>query len=306
MSRWARSPFAAVAILAAAVVLAACSRDPLAPIPPPPSIPPTTATVPIPDLSAIDLKPVPGRTTTTVLLQPGPATLNGAVTSPEGRIPGAVVRIERLVGDGVASVDVVTIEDGTWQLPGVLGGRYRVRAWRAPDLSLTKPEVFFLEGSQTKTLDLKVQKYTGVDVEEGIAPNPPILDQPAGLTIVVVERVVDDQGIVRSAPIARVPVELFGTGQWRVTTANPTITDGNGKARFELTCRAQGKQSLTAQVGDTESFTLELPGCELPPPTTTEPATTSTTDDDGTTSTTGNRLPTSSTTRSSTTTTTSR
>ena len=69
------------------------------------------------------LAPVPGRaTTTTVVIGPGEATLKGTVNAPEGLVPGAIVRAERLVGDAVATADVITNPDGTWAIPAVLGG----------------------------------------------------------------------------------------------------------------------------------------------------------------------------------------
>ena len=39
---------------------------------------------------------------------------------------------------------VPTAVDGTWNLEKVLGGRYRVRAWKAPDL-VSKTEIVFIE-----------------------------------------------------------------------------------------------------------------------------------------------------------------
>src|SRR3954468_15484125 len=88
---------------------------------------PTTA----PDLTGVGLAAVAGRTTTTSIpLGPGGATLNGTVTGPDGPVPSATVHIERLVGDASGSADVATQPDGTWTAPGLLGGRYRVRAWR--------------------------------------------------------------------------------------------------------------------------------------------------------------------------------
>lgn len=254
----------------ASLGLAACADDDTIEIPPPPSLAPSTSTTELPDFGEVGLKPVPGRTTTTIAVGPGAATLNGTVEGPDGAVDGATVRVERLVGDAVAIADTPVLPDGTWSLPAVLGGRYRVRAWRAPDLALTKPEVFFLESKETKTLALRVSRYSGVAVTFDAAPNPPVVGEPAALEIVVSERTVDDQGVVRASPVSRASVELFGTGQWRYPSSNPTITDSLGHARWEIVCRDDGKQALSVLVADSATFPLDLADCvKAPPPTTT-------------------------------------
>src|SRR4051812_7852675 len=71
-------------------------------------VPPVPATVVLetsttaPDLTGVGLAAVAtGRTTTTsIALGPGAAALNGTVVGPDGPVPGAVVHVERLVGDG--------------------------------------------------------------------------------------------------------------------------------------------------------------------------------------------------------------
>lgn len=295
---------APVALSLAAFVLTACVDDDTIDIPPPPSLAPSTSTTAPPDLSGISLSAVPGRTTTTIVMGPGSATLNGTVAGPDGPVAGATVRLERLVGDAVATADVVALADGTWSAPAVLGGRYRVRTWRAPDLALTTPEVFFLEGKETKELNLKVARFTGLGVTFDIAPNPPVVDELASLELVVAERAVDDQGVVRATPVPRASVELFGTGAWRLPSSNPTITDGVGQASWQIVCRDEGKQPLSVLVADSASFTIDVPACVEAPPETT----TTTVDAPRTTTTTGAApaATTTTTTRSSTTSTTRR
>ena len=257
--------FVAVVLCAAALVVSACSRDEIANLKPPPTFADTTTTAAV-DLSQVNLAGVPGRMTTTVQIGPGGATLAGAVIGPEGPVPGAVVHAERLVGDGIAAADVVTQPDGRWVMPGILGGRYRVRAWRAPDLALTNPEVFFLEGAQTKTLDLTVNRFQGVSVSAAIAPSPPIIDEPASLVVQVNERAVDDAGIVRGRPVSGAKAELVGSGDWRVLTANPATTDGAGRVRWQVLCRRAGTQPMSVVVADAQSFPLQLPACTVAPP----------------------------------------
>jgi hypothetical protein len=268
---------AALAVLVVGLV-GACTPGTVKPLPPAPKVALTTTTVAI-DYGAIGLAGVPGRTTTTVAMGPGKATLAGVVNGPDGPVPGAVVHAERIVGDAMASTDLLTQADGTFQIPAVLGGRYRVRAWKpAPDnLALVEPQVFFLEGSENKKLTIGLTRYAGVAVTAAVAPDPPLIDAPTNLVVQVVDQSVDGGGIVRSQPVPGITAELFGSGDWRLTSANPTTTDAAGRARWQLECRRVGQQPLSVVVGDTSTFNLNLSGCTVPPPTgeETDPTATS-------------------------------
>jgi len=290
-----------IAVLVAVAVTAACSNDPFKKLPRPDGdATPTTATTAVAELSKVALAPVPGQTTTTIAMAPGGATLEGTVVGPDGAAGGAVVRVERLVGDGAARTDVPTAPDGTWRLPGIKGGRYRVRAFRVPDLAQARSEVFLLGGEDTRRLDLRVDAYTGLTITKAIAPNPPPVGMPSNLVVRAVRRTVDNDGVARTQPVVGVSVELFGQGSWSLSTPNPTTTDGSGNARFGLTCRQEGSNPLSVLVDGTDTVDLELPSCQRPAPSTT----TSTTDpDDTTTSTTSDEETTTSTTSSTTSTT---
>lgn len=255
-------------VVALALLAGGCQAKAVEPLPPAPKVPETTTTS-ITDYSGVALAGVPGRTTTTVAMGPGRATLEGTVTGPDGPVPGAVVHAERLVGDAAATLDVVTGADGRFVIPKVFGGRYRLRAWKAaPDnLALVEPLVFFLEGSEKKAANLTVNRYQGVSVTAAIAPDPPLIEAPSNLVVQVVDRAVDPGGIVRATPLPNVRAELFGTGDWRVLTPVATGTDGAGRARWTLECRRVGQQPLSVVVGETATFNLNLPGCTVAPPT---------------------------------------
>jgi hypothetical protein len=251
--------------LAAALVMTACTSPKVSPLPPPVSVPDTTTTV-VTDYSAIGLKSVPGRTTTTIAVQPGQATISGTVVGPGGPVVDAIVRAERLVGDGSGSMDIATAGDGTFALAGVRGGRYRIRAWKAaPDnLALVDPQVFFLEGKESKIVNLPLRQYQGASVESDIAPNPPVINDPANLVVQAVDRTVDTNGVVRSQPLAGVRVELFGAGDWKVRSPNPVVADANGRALFTIECRRAGQQPMSVVVGDAATFPLTIPACAVP------------------------------------------
>jgi hypothetical protein len=260
-----------VAALAALVALGACQPRAIEPLPPAPKVPATTTTT-VTDYSGVALAGVGGRTTTTVAMGPGKATLAGVVNGPDGPVEGAVVHAERLVGDASATMDILTGPDGRFEMATVFGGRYRVRAWKqAPDnLALIEPQVFFLEGSEKKQLTLALTRYQGVSATAAIAPDPPLINTSSNLVVLAVNRSVDERGIVRSAPLPSVRAELFGTGDWRVLTPVVTTADEGGRARWTLECRRVGKQPLSVVIGEADAFNLNLPDCTVPPPTAEE------------------------------------
>jgi hypothetical protein len=239
---------------------AACSGDetPKAlPERPPSEAAPSTSEV---DLSTVELARVPGRTTTTVDQGPGNATLAGTVSGPDGVVAGATVRVERLVGDAVISIDVVTDAVGAWRMAAIKGGRYRVRAWRVPDLAQRGVSVFFLGATESRSLPLALARQGGIGISSSIAPNPPTVDEAANLVVLVTQREVDDQGIVRAAPLGGVSAHLAGSGDWTLDGENLAFTDGDGRASWQLTCRSLGSQPLSV-VAAGETFALSIPDC---------------------------------------------
>ena len=251
-----------VALSLLVLLMAACTRGAVDELPAPPTTGPTTSTTARPDLSGVVLADVPGTTTTTVVLTPGEASLQGVVTGPDGLVAGATVLIERLVGDGAGAATLVTGADGKWTAPNILGGRYRVRAWRAPDLALTTPLSFFLENKESRDTDLKVESYSGVVVTSAVAPSPPVVEEPVRVVVRAYTRSVDEQGIVRNQALPSVQLELIGSSQWRVETANPTFADETGRADWILRCENLGSHALAVRVGGGgEAQPLRLPAC---------------------------------------------
>jgi hypothetical protein len=247
----------------------------------------TTTTV---DFSGVSLPSVRGSTTTTTVgLAGGRATLGGTVNGPDGPAGGAVVRVERFVGDRVAASDVPVHLDGTWRAEGILGGRYRVRAWRVPDLAMPEPQIFFLQGTEKKALHLRLEEVGGFKAKASIAPDPPVVDRQAELRVLVTFTEVDANGVVRGQPQAGASATLVGSGRWQVDTVNPVRADASGVARWLLRCRDEGDQPLSVLVDTAQggaSVALELPACVFvrattttaaPPASTTTSSTTTTT-----------------------------
>lgn len=296
-------------VLLTVLALASCTGKDTAtePLPPPPSTRPLPSTTAPPDYTGVTLPVVGGRTTTTtVVLGPGQATVKGTVKAPDGTpIAGVMIRVQRLAGNGVATMDTSTAADGTWSAQNVLGGAYRVRAWRAPDLAVTTPAFFFVGATQTFDVDLKVEKNFGTTPQPAVAPNPPVLGETTNLVLQLSSRSVDAEGVVSGVPMVAAVVELAGGAGWGVGLPNPTVTDSTGRARWELICRGVGVQPLRLTVNGAETFQLALPACAEPPPppssststvpgassSTTKPAATTTTTKPATTTTTRPRKP---------------
>lgn len=239
------------------------------------TVPPTTVTTVRATTTSSTMKPT---TTQTTLLGfgPGDASLVGTVTGPAGPVDGATVHIERLVGKNVATMNVTTGGGGSWQLTSILGGSYRVWAFRAPDFAQSQVESFFMAASDRKSLDLKVPAAGGPRIIATVAPSPPRVDQPATLTIQIGTGRVDDQG--RAVLTPRPGVALLVTpGPGIVLDSTPqSVTDGNGNATWRIRCTAEGAKALTLAI-DNGITTVNLPACGpplAPPPatSTTKPA----------------------------------
>ena len=301
-------PALTVALAVGLLAVAACSGSKERRfIPPPPvSIAKITTSPPGSDYTGVALAPVEGRVPVEkVEVLGGDSILGGVLLGPDGPVGGATVRLERFVGDAVGRLDVVSGPDGTWKAPspprpaapptfdtvpgqvtvppttpppavtkptagaqGILGGRYRVRAWRSPDLALTTPQILFVEAKQNKQLPLQLSRYTGTTVSAVSSPDPPVLEGPLNITAVVTTLTVDGEGVVRSAPAGGVTVTL-NVGPGFDSTGGSAITNGAGRAAFQVRCVALGASQVELIVNEAETFTVPIRPCVLPAPVTT-------------------------------------
>jgi hypothetical protein len=252
------------AIALALVVVAGCADahkyDPL-PVPEASEeTSPTSSTVPT-NLDEIPLEAVGGTTSTTTAIGPGPVTIVGRVDGPDGPVPNARVHLDRIVDGGVASVEVPTGPDGSWNVQHVLGGHYRIRAYQVPSLGMARAEVVFVDSPKAKPVVLTVERYEGTEVDAAIAPSPPPVGSAANLVVRLATRQVQPGGLVRSTPLANESVTLTGSGSWGTDSANPGFTDAAGEATFEVVCGATGPQPLSVQLVTGEVVPLDLPAC---------------------------------------------
>jgi hypothetical protein len=251
---------------------------------------PSTTTTAARDLSGVFLAGVPGTTTTTLPSGRRRATLTGTVAGPDGPIAGAVVRLEWLIADRDVVSDVRTNGEGVWKLTKAPGGRYRVRAWRAPDLADVEPQLVLIRDDEKRQLDFRLRGYGGRSVDTALAPSQPVVGEHVNLVVRLADRRVDDDGVVRARPVTGASVELFGQGSWSLQSPNPATTAGDGTVTFTISCRASGHQPLSVAVNGGDVTNLDVPDCVPRAPDTTTTTTfesTTTTFFDETTSTTG-------------------
>lgn len=271
-----RRPVLLVLSVAVAVFGAACSgSNPVAiPVvePAPSSTTPTTTgaasgTVLTTTSSSSTSTSVRSSTTSTtrvvtapISIGPGEAFIGGSVIGPAGPVDGAIVRIERLVGTAVAMAEVVSSGGGLWRMDAVLGGAYRLRAFRFPDLSQPTPEVFFLAAGERKTVDLRLTRTGEERITAVITPNPPRVNQSAVLTIQVGSSRIDDQGRAVLIPhVGTVLALSVGSGQV-LESSFQVATDTNGTAGWRLRCLVEGLNPITLTIG-TGTTPVALPAC---------------------------------------------
>jgi hypothetical protein len=244
------------------------------------STPPPTAPS---DLTAVSLVGVGGTTTTTPIRSIGTAHLSGTVTTTQGPTPGpvagAIVRLEHLAGPPVTR-DVVAGPDGHYDAPNIAGGRYRVRAFLAPNFAQTDPPVFFLTDGEQRTADLSMENFDGFTVTSAAAPDPPALNQPATLAVRVATRRVDGNGIVRVQAVPNAIVDLTGVTGWSVTGPPSATTNASGDTSFTLVCRTPGTTQVqiavranTADLPHPATMTTSACVDTTPTTTTTSPST---------------------------------
>ena len=258
-------------------LLAACSKDEGKALPAPRPEESTTTTEPI-NLTSVSLEPIASGakgTSTTRPIGGGKASISGRVVDHQGLpVPGAFIRAT-YYGDPnkPEMIEAFSLEDGTYKFEQVLGGRWRVRAWKAPELATLDDAVFFLGYTENRQLDLKVKAATDYVVTSSIAPNPPFIGTEAEIAVLVLSQTVDAEGVVDRSPIGGAAVTLNILGKWILAGEATKATDGNGRAAWTVSCTEAGKQEIIAVVGGRD-WPLSLPICRDPMETSTTTATT--------------------------------
>ncbi len=259
-------------MVTATTVLSSCTAASVPPLPSPPTVAVAPTSTSVPDYSGTSIPKASGSTTTSpVQIRGGGAVLQGRVLLGGAPVGGAGVHIDRFEGAGTSGLDTTTQPDGTYRFDGLLGGRFRIRAYRPPDATMNAAQVFFLNVNETRSIDLNVSSYSGgpANIAAAIAPNPPVLGELANVAVAVTTRGVDSSGVARSIGIPNVWITLVAGSGRSIVPPAAVITDGNGRARFQLRCASLDNQQLTIVLPDGTAEPLNLAACQLPPPTTT-------------------------------------
>jgi hypothetical protein len=258
-------------------LLAGCSKKDGKALPAPNPGSTTTTTEP-PDLTQVPLEPiaVTGKpTSTTRPLGGGKATIAGRVVDTDGApVAGAFVRA-LYYGDPNKPevIEALSLADGTYRFDQVLGGRWRIRAWRTPELATLEDSTFFLGYSENRQVDLKVKAATDYVVTSSLAPNPPFTGSAVELAVLVMSQAVDDEGVIHRTPVGGAAVTLNIIGRWYLGTDATKATEATGRAAWTITCVEEGAQPITAVVGG-KDWPLSIPACLDPASTSTTTATT--------------------------------
>jgi hypothetical protein len=239
--------------------------------PPPSTGPAVTSPLTLPgNLASVQQPPVPGVTTTTLpAIGPGKASITGSVFGPGGPIAGATVEAVRLVGNQLAAVDTTTAPDGSFTIANILGGRYRVRAWHSPDMTMTSPQIFFLDVAQPHSVTLQLTAVSGPDIATSVNPGVLQVGQTANLLVQVTNPAVGPDGVVRDQPLVGTTVSLTNGPAWTVYNGNPQTTGTNGRVLFQISCSQSGDNPLSVSVGSGNPQPVATPACVQPPPPTT-------------------------------------
>jgi len=234
----------------------------------------STPTIPVPpdfeapDTRSVRLLPVVGRERprpandgNTLPVDGGRAILRVQVVEPGGGVvPGASVRFERFVGDQRGWVTVRAGRDGVATFDDALGGRYRVRAWLAPDLASTESQLTFVGESETKELQVQVRLHDAPILQGALMVPQWSVGEVASFEVLLVQEEVDGEGIIRGQPVSSL-VTLAPIAGPRVDGPNPLLTDPvSGRTSFPLVCLVPGTHQVVLS-GYGRSITVILPEC---------------------------------------------
>jgi len=253
-------------------VLAGCSKHEGKALPAPKVGETTTSTEPI-DLTQVSITPIAvvGKpTTTTRPLGGGKASIFGRVLDDSGSpVPQALVRAT-YYGDPSKPevIEALSGDDGTYRFDQVLGGQWRIRAWKAPTLATLEDNTLFLGYTDQRQLDLKVKVATDYVLTSNMAPATPFIGSAVELAVLLLTQSVDQDGAIHRTPVGGAGVTLNITGKWSLSGDATQGTDSSGRAAWTLTCTETGQQPISAIVGGQE-WPLKVPDCHDPMETTT-------------------------------------
>lgn len=269
--RAARVVSVAVCVAVLGALLSGCSSPPEE-VAPPASTPhqrPIVAPEPLPDTREVSLTRVGGtRGGFPVVVEGGDLVMTGSVQAPDGPVAGAIVLLERFVGQSSGSLEIRTDAGGRWIADEVYGGRYRIRAWRAPDLAMAASELRFIAADAEVDLSLGVDRYDGADVTGDVDDAQPEVGGSVTVTALATRQQVDGRGIITTSPAFGRDAGITAFGPWRLDGSQVAVIDAAGRVGWTFTCESAGSVSARVEALGTEttvSATCVIPVVVEPP-----------------------------------------
>lgn len=266
----------------------------------------STPTIPVPDgfvapdTRSVRIRPVVGRRqpepdleADVVPIDGGDSELTVRVIDQDGEpVRGADVRLERFVGPFKGWDDTTTGRDGSVVVGGLRGGRFRVRAWVAPRLATTEPQLVFLTAGEKSALTVRIEPHEGFLVQGAFLATTWQVDDRVVFDTLLVQEEVGTDGIIRGRPVVGAVTLAPVFGVW-VDGESSKLTDPAGHATFTVVCGATGVHEVNVEAAGSFPARVTLPEClprdpNRPPAETTTttvpdgPTTTSTSAPDGT------------------------
>ena len=151
----------------------------------------------------------------------------------------------------------------------ILGGSYRVRAFKAPEYAQSQTESFFLAANERKTIDFKLAAVGGDKIVTAVNPSPPRVDQPAIVSITIGVGAVDSQGRPALTPRAGVVLTMTPGPGIALESSPQARTDANGTAAWQIRCAVEGANTILLAGSPGASTQLTIPACAQPGATAT-------------------------------------
>lgn len=205
-----------------------------------------------------------------VTIRGGEASLAGTLSGPDGEpVARGRVRIERFVGSSSAVLEVTTNAAGRWSAKAILGGRYRVRGWRMPDLAMNASTVVFLGADESRGVDLTTTLQGGVDLQADLLTAVPMIDAPVTVSALVTRHQVDGDGVVQGVPLSGIIATLTGPAGWEISSPQAGV-DSEGEVTWTVRCQTTRPGDLVVSAGG-QSARITVVACNRPAPPTTVP-----------------------------------
>ncbi|MGZ4716543.1 MAG: carboxypeptidase-like regulatory domain-containing protein [Acidimicrobiales bacterium] len=195
----------------------------------------------VPDTRNATLRPVVGKVRAAPIpVRGGTSSVSGTVTGPDGGVGGATVLIERFVGVQSGSILVAADGAGRFSAPGLLGGRYRVRAWLQPSLAAVQSATGFVADGDNLNLPVTVERHDAITLRVASAVGTLTVGVPAGVNALITQQSVDSNGIVQDTPMAGVSLLLVGSAGLGIEPPNPAVTSASGRVSWSVVCSSPG------------------------------------------------------------------